>query len=92
MCSDGDGNGGAIITWQDQRSGNIDIYAQKIKGVSGSPGLALPSAGDDDDDDDDGEEAIPGYPIVFLIGIMGLMVLYLRKRFQKRLKSVKKTY
>jgi len=25
-----DGNGGAIITWQDNRSGNSDIYAQRI--------------------------------------------------------------
>lgn len=28
ICSDG--AGGAIITWQDNRSGNLDIYAQKI--------------------------------------------------------------
>lgn len=28
MCSDG--VGGAIITWQDSRSGNSDIYAQKV--------------------------------------------------------------
>jgi len=27
-----DGSGGAIITWQDARSGNIDIYAQRIDG------------------------------------------------------------
>jgi hypothetical protein len=26
----GDGNGGAIITWQDARSNNNDVYAQKI--------------------------------------------------------------
>jgi hypothetical protein len=83
-----DGAGGAIITWRDNRSGtNSDIYAQKIKMVSGRPGLGLPSADDDDDDDD--EAAIPGYPIIFLIGIMGLMGLYLGKRFQRRLKSVK---
>jgi hypothetical protein len=25
-----DGNGGVIITWQDNRSGNYDIYAQRI--------------------------------------------------------------
>ncbi len=25
-----DGSGGAIITWQDGRSGNVDIYAQRI--------------------------------------------------------------
>ncbi|MBU4174238.1 MAG: hypothetical protein KKB90_01060 [Actinobacteria bacterium] len=25
-----DGNGGAVITWQDSRSGNYDIYAQKV--------------------------------------------------------------
>lgn len=28
VCSDG--NGGAIITWQDWRDGNLDIYAQRI--------------------------------------------------------------
>jgi hypothetical protein len=27
-----DGNGGAIIVWQDNRSGNADIYAQRING------------------------------------------------------------
>ncbi len=27
-----DGNGGAIIAWQDNRSGNADIYAQRING------------------------------------------------------------
>jgi hypothetical protein len=28
-----DGSGGAIITWQDDRSGNTDIYAQRIDGT-----------------------------------------------------------
>ena len=28
ICSDG--SGGAIITWQDERNGNLDIYAQKV--------------------------------------------------------------
>ena len=27
-----DGNGGAIIAWQDNRSGNADIYAQRVNG------------------------------------------------------------
>jgi len=26
----GDGSGGAIITWEDPRSGNVDIYAQQV--------------------------------------------------------------
>jgi len=30
----GDGNGGAIITWHDNRNGNIDIYAQRINADS----------------------------------------------------------
>ncbi|MBI4546679.1 MAG: T9SS type A sorting domain-containing protein [Ignavibacteriae bacterium] len=28
----GDGSGGAIATWQDSRSGNFDIYAQRVDG------------------------------------------------------------
>jgi hypothetical protein len=34
-----DGNGGAIITWYDRRSGNSDIYAQRIEsfGYLGNP-------------------------------------------------------
>jgi hypothetical protein len=30
-----DGQGGAIIVWRDQRSGGIDIYAQRINGAGG---------------------------------------------------------
>ena len=30
-----DGAGGAIITWQDSRSGGSDIYAQRIVGSGG---------------------------------------------------------
>jgi hypothetical protein len=30
-----DGAGGAIITWQDSRGGNLDIYAQRVSGASG---------------------------------------------------------
>ena len=63
------------------------MSSKKIKIVSS--GLPPSSGDDDDDDDDDDEAAIPSYPIIFLIGIMGLMGLYLGKRFQKRLKSVK---
>ncbi len=33
---DTDGSGGAIITWQDTRSGNYDIYAQRVN-TSGVP-------------------------------------------------------
>jgi len=29
----GDGSGGAIITWQDNRAGNLDIYAQRINAL-----------------------------------------------------------
>jgi predicted lipoprotein with Yx(FWY)xxD motif len=31
-----DGSGGAVITWQDSRSGNLDIYAQRINST-GTP-------------------------------------------------------
>jgi len=27
-----DGSGGAIVTWMDSRSGNLDIYAQRVDG------------------------------------------------------------
>jgi hypothetical protein len=87
-----DGESGAIITWYDWRNdptSQRDIYAQKIKGVSGGSAPSSGGGDGDDDDDDDDKAAIPGYPLIILIGIMGLMVLYLRKRFQKRLKSVK---
>ena len=40
LCSDG--NGGAIITWFDRRSGlNYDIYAQRIKNVIGGRVIPL---------------------------------------------------
>lgn len=43
-----DGSGGAIITWQDDRNSNTDIYAQRINsngaGQWGSNGLALCTA------------------------------------------------
>jgi hypothetical protein len=29
-----DGAGGAIVTWEDRRSGDLDIYAQRVRGVS----------------------------------------------------------
>lgn len=32
-----DGMGGAVITWQDDRNGNDDIYAQRLSMVSGAP-------------------------------------------------------
>ncbi|MCE9550285.1 MAG: hypothetical protein K8R50_04675 [Betaproteobacteria bacterium] len=48
-----DGSGGAIITWQDRRSGTFDIYAQRIN-VSGvvqwtANGVAISTAADDQD-------------------------------------------
>ena len=39
-----DGAGGAIVTWQDTRSGNFDIYAQHVL-ASGSPDPAWPADG-----------------------------------------------
>ncbi len=39
-----DGNGGAIIAWQDKRSGNYDIYAQHVN--AGGDLLWSPSTGD----------------------------------------------
>ena len=35
-----DGAGGAIITWHDARSGNYDIYAQRVN-ASGTPQWAV---------------------------------------------------
>lgn len=41
ICSDG--TGGAIITWEDRRSGaDYDIYAQRIKDVPSKGGGAIP--------------------------------------------------
>ncbi|NVM01902.1 MAG: hypothetical protein HWN67_06180 [Candidatus Helarchaeota archaeon] len=37
----GDGSGGAIITWEDNRSGNWDIYAQKINSGGDSEWMAM---------------------------------------------------
>jgi PKD repeat protein len=46
-----DGSGGAIITWQDQRSGNHDIYARRIAGNGGlmwtSDGVPICTAAND---------------------------------------------
>jgi hypothetical protein len=39
-----DGAGGAIVTWQDARSGNSDIYAQHVL-ASGAPDPAWPADG-----------------------------------------------
>jgi len=43
-----DGAGGAIVAWHDSRSGNFDIYAQKISGVGAvqwtADGVALCTA------------------------------------------------
>ena len=36
----GDGQGGAIITWQDQRSGNYDIYTQCVNATGAVRGTA----------------------------------------------------
>jgi hypothetical protein len=45
-----DGSGGAIITWQDYRSGNYDIYAQRINSAGvvqwDSNGVAISTAAD----------------------------------------------
>ena len=45
-----DGAGGAIVAWHDSRSGNFDIYAQKISGVGAvqwtADGVALCTATD----------------------------------------------
>ncbi len=35
-----DGNGGAFITWYDQRAGNYDIYAQRVTAIGGLVGIA----------------------------------------------------
>src|SRR5258706_15647539 len=33
-----DGAGGAIVTWEDQRGGNYDIYVQRVSAAGGPPG------------------------------------------------------
>ena len=35
-----DGNGGAFVTWYDQRAGNYDIYAQRVTAIGGLVGIA----------------------------------------------------
>ncbi|MDP1675819.1 MAG: T9SS type A sorting domain-containing protein [Bacteroidota bacterium] len=46
-----DGSGGAIITWNDARSGNLDIYAQKINAFGvvqwATNGIAISTAASD---------------------------------------------
>ena len=42
-----DGAGGAIITWNDVRSGNYDIYAQHVLGVNVDAATAVVVPGDD---------------------------------------------
>jgi hypothetical protein len=39
-----DGGGGAIVTWQDGRSGNNDIYAQRVLGSGGVLAVPPPAA------------------------------------------------
>jgi hypothetical protein len=39
-----DGSGGAILAWEDNRSGNYDIYAQHVL-ASGEPDAAWPVDG-----------------------------------------------
>jgi hypothetical protein len=38
------GAGGAIVTWQDERSGNGDIYAQRLNGAGGITDADVPKA------------------------------------------------
>ena len=51
-----DGSGGAIIAWEDERAGNVDIYAQRITGAGttlwsrGSGGVAISEISYDDTD------------------------------------------
>jgi hypothetical protein len=51
-----DGSGGAIIVWEDERDGNIDIYAQGITGAGarrwsiGSGGVGISTTFYDDED------------------------------------------
>ncbi len=79
ICSDN--AGGAIISWNDNRMTNYDIYAQRIRDPI--PIIVLPIADDnDDDDDDDKTPAIPfgSYYILFIvIGIIALIILKKRK-------------
>ncbi len=46
-----DGSGGAVITWQDTRSGTFDIYAQRVNGAGAvqwtADGVAISTAPDD---------------------------------------------
>jgi len=47
---EGDDRGGAIITWQDQRSGDWDVYAQRVDSIGNmlwtADGVAVCTAGD----------------------------------------------
>ncbi len=78
ICSDG--VGGAIITWEDERGGTKDIYAQRIRRVSGRAGLGL-SAGDDDDDDDTGIVVVVVFIIIIACvgGVVVVVIVLIKK-------------
>jgi len=54
----GNGSGGAIIVWDDPRSGDLDIYAQR------APILLGPIGGNGGNGDGDDEPAIPAIPAI----------------------------
>jgi hypothetical protein len=64
-----DGNGGAVITWQDSRTNNTDIYAQRIDSSGSSlwtnDGVAVSTA-----------TFVQTYPLIINDGINGMIIAW----------------
>ena len=90
--------GGVIVTWLDNRNGvDYDIYAQRVNSTgqikwdpNGVPICTVMVVfyeyeGDDDDDDDDDkeQEAIPGYNLMIIIAMIGVISIIIARKFSK---------
>lgn len=83
VCSASDGNGGAIITWSDNRNSNWDIYAQRVNSVGTvlwqSNGIAISNSADNQDQTSITDDGIGGGIISWMDFQSGGVSLYAQR-------------